>query len=341
MKFGVLQFFGWADRSVPLESVYARAFERIEVMDQTGYDAVWLAEHHFSSYSICPSVHLMGAHVASRTQNLRIGTAVTLVAFYHPLRVAEEIGLLDVLSNGRVNWGAGRGFDPKEFKAFGVSVEESAERFHEGVDVVLEAWRNERLTYSGKYWNFDDVEVLPKPVQTPHPPVWVAASSEGAVQWAGEVGHTIMMDPHSSHEKISEKLTLYRNTLEKNGHSIEGREIPIARLLAIGRSDEEAERIARRGAQWMLGSYMNKGGGGSPTVGMKHFGGEDSEDPVERYLRNVVIHGSPESVIDQIEKLREEMPLDYLLCAPLSQATFTLFTDHVMPKLASTGNRIR
>ena len=110
MKVGVLQFFGWRDRSVPLEDVYARALDRIDVMDQCGYDAIWLAEHHFTGYSVCPSVHVMAAHIAARTQNLRIGTAVTLAAFYHPLRIAEEVALLDVLTGGRINWGAGRGF---------------------------------------------------------------------------------------------------------------------------------------------------------------------------------------------------------------------------------------
>ena len=96
MKVGVLQFFGWRDRKVRLEDIYARALERIEIMDQTTYDAVWLAEHHFSSYSVCPSVHLMGMQVAARTKRLRIGMAVTLAAFYHPLRIAEEIALLDI-----------------------------------------------------------------------------------------------------------------------------------------------------------------------------------------------------------------------------------------------------
>jgi alkanesulfonate monooxygenase SsuD/methylene tetrahydromethanopterin reductase-like flavin-dependent oxidoreductase (luciferase family) len=81
VKVGVLQFFGWRDRSISIESIYERALERIEIMDKTGYDAVWLAEHHFSSYSVCPSVHLMGMHVASRTKRLRIGTAITLAAF--------------------------------------------------------------------------------------------------------------------------------------------------------------------------------------------------------------------------------------------------------------------
>ena len=91
MKFGVLQFFSWPERRVPLPTVYERAMQRIEIMDQTGYDAVWLAEHHFTSYSVCPSVHMMGLHVASRTRHLRIGTGISLAAFYHPLRLAEEV----------------------------------------------------------------------------------------------------------------------------------------------------------------------------------------------------------------------------------------------------------
>src|SRR5215469_18914793 len=140
MKLGVLQFFSWPERRIDLATVYARALERIEIMDRTGYDAVWLAEHHFSSFSVCPSVHMMGTLAAARTRRLRIGTAVSLAPFYNPLRLAEEVALLDVISGGRVNWGAGRGFSPKEFAAFGVPVAESGPRFHEAVDVVLKAW---------------------------------------------------------------------------------------------------------------------------------------------------------------------------------------------------------
>ena len=95
MKVGVLQFFSWPERRVTLETVYDRAFERIDVMDRSGFDAVWLAEHHFTGYSVCPSVHVMATHVAARTRNLRIGTAVSLAAFYHPLRLAEEIAIIE------------------------------------------------------------------------------------------------------------------------------------------------------------------------------------------------------------------------------------------------------
>src|ERR1700732_301202 len=131
MKFGILQFFSWPDRRVAIPTVYERALQRIEIMDNSGYDAVWLTEHHFNDYSVVPSIPVMGAYAAARTRRLRIGTGVTLAAFYNPLRLAEEIALLDVLSGGRVNWGAGRGFARVEFENFGVPPEESTSGLRE------------------------------------------------------------------------------------------------------------------------------------------------------------------------------------------------------------------
>lgn len=332
LKVGVLQFFGWPRRSVPIETVYARALERIERMDVSGYDGVWLAEHHFTGYSVCPSVHLMAMHVASRTRRLRIGTAVSLAAFYHPLRLAEEVALLDVLSGGRINWGAGRGFDPIEFAAFGVPLEESADRFREAVEIVLAAWRDERISYRGRYWSFDGVDVLPKPRQKPHPPTWVAATSPSAMEWAAARGHTILMDPHSSCREIARKREAYRERLEAHGHSIAGREIPMARLLAVAETQAEAEAIAQQGAAWTVGSYANptKAAGIAPdTIGPL----TSAADPVQRYLDDVVLYGTPDALVDRIAALRETMFLDYLLCAPLSHTSFELFTEKVLPRL--------
>jgi len=335
MKAGVLQFFSWPERRVAIETVYERALQRIEIMESSGYDAVWLAEHHFHSFSVCPSVHMMGLQVAARTRRLRIGTAVSLAAFYHPLRLAEEVALLDIFSGGRVNWGAGRGFDRTEFRAFGVTPEESAERFHESVEIVLKAWSNERLTHQGRYYNFADVEVLPKPRQKPHPPVWLAASSEEAIRRAAAKGFSILMDPHSSHREIARKRELYRAGLEAAGWSIAGREIPIARFVAIANTAREAEEVARRGARWVVGSYAHP-----PDADVSKLKGIDPglatsrKDPAQRYLNGVIVYGTPEAVTDQLLRLREEMPLEYLLCAPLSHESFTLFTDKVLPRLA-------
>jgi alkanesulfonate monooxygenase SsuD/methylene tetrahydromethanopterin reductase-like flavin-dependent oxidoreductase (luciferase family) len=329
VRVGLLQFFGWRDRSVALEDVYERALARIDVMDRSGYDAVWLAEHHFTGYSVCPSVHVMAAHVAARTRRLRIGTAVTLAAFYHPLRIAEEVALLDVLSGGRINWGAGRGFDPREFAVFGVPSAESAERFREAVEIVLAAWTQERLSFAGRFHHYEDVEVLPKPRQKPHPPTWVAATSQAAIEWAARRGLSILMDPHSPHPEIARKLAHYTEGLEKAGHEAAGREIPIGRLVALAETDAAAEAIARRGAKWTSGAYL-------PKEALAQFRGDKRPvDPVEHYLDDVVIHGSPERVLDVLQRLEAEVPLGYLLLSPLSEKTFELFTDRVLPHVVS------
>jgi alkanesulfonate monooxygenase SsuD/methylene tetrahydromethanopterin reductase-like flavin-dependent oxidoreductase (luciferase family) len=330
MKVGVLQFFGWADRRTPLAVIYQRAIERFGIMDRSGYDGVWLAEHHFSGFSVCPSVHMMATMAAARTERLRIGTAVSLAPFYQPLRLAEEVALLDVLSGGRVNWGAGRGFARGEFAAFGIPLEESASRFRETVDIVLEAWTSERLTHHGEHFDFEGVEVLPKPLQQPHPPVWMAATSESAIEWAAGRGFSILTDPHCTQAELAEKRRYYDRRLTAAGYSAAGRDIPMARLIAVSDDAGRAEEIARRGAAWMVGSYIGPKHGHVPA-GQKS-GAE--ADPVERYVRDVIIHGTPDSVVDQILALRESAALNYLLCAPLSQESFTLLTDRILPALA-------
>jgi alkanesulfonate monooxygenase SsuD/methylene tetrahydromethanopterin reductase-like flavin-dependent oxidoreductase (luciferase family) len=329
MKLAVLQFFSWPERRVDLAVVYARALERIEVMDRTGYDAVWLAEHHFSSFSVCPSVHMMGMLAAARTTRLRIGTGVSLAPFYHPLRLAEEVALLDVLSGGRVNWGAGRGFARVEFENFGVPPEESTSRFRETVEIVLRAWTQEKLSFAGTHFHFDGVEVLPKPLQRPHPPVWMAATSEPALDWAAGRGFSILMDPHASAGEIGKKQRYYAERLQAAGFTMEGRELPVARLVALSDTTAKAAEVARRGAQWIVDSYF---GAAHRPVGVADPNAPGI-DPVERYLNEVILHGTPEAVLDQIIRLREEIGLDYLLCAPLSHQTFMMLTEQILPRL--------
>ena len=327
MKVGVLQFFGWPDRSVPLSSIYALALDRIAIMDAAGYDAVWLAEHHFSGFSVCPSVHMMGVMAAARTKQLRIGTGVSIAPFYNPLRLAEEVALLDVLSGGRVNWGVGRGYERSEFKAFGIPAEESVSRLHETLEIVLRAWTNNSLSYEGQYFRYDGVEVLPKPLQAPHPPVWMAATSTAAIDRAAASGFSILMDPHSSRVDLIRKRRHYGEKLAAAGHNDAGRTIPMARLIAIDETAEKAREVARRAVQWIVASY----------VGPSHeayrqetrtFGGKD---PTDFYLEDVVLHGTPDGVADQIRGLETDAGMTYLMAAPLSRRSFTLLTDKVLP----------
>jgi alkanesulfonate monooxygenase SsuD/methylene tetrahydromethanopterin reductase-like flavin-dependent oxidoreductase (luciferase family) len=331
MKIGILQFFGWRDRTVPLNSVYETALERFSIMDQTGYDAVWLAEHHFSTFSVCPSVHMMGTMAAARTKRLRIGTAVSLAPFYNPLRLAEEVALLDVLSGGRVNWGAGRGFERSEFAAFNIPGEESAARFHETVEIVLKAWTNQRVTHAGRFYNYDGVEVLPKPLQAPHPPVWMAASSMPAIDWAAGQGHSILMDPHSSFTDLIAKRRHYGAKLAEAGYSDSGREIPMSRLVAVDETDEKAHAVAKRVAEWTIESYVGPKHAGNVRGEVRTFGGKD---PVQFYLGDVMIHGTAERVADHILSFGAEIGMTYLMAAPMSARSFRLLTDKVLPKVA-------
>jgi alkanesulfonate monooxygenase SsuD/methylene tetrahydromethanopterin reductase-like flavin-dependent oxidoreductase (luciferase family) len=257
--------------------------------------------------------------------------AVSLAPFYNPLRLAEEVALLDVLSGGRVNWGAGRGFERSEFAAFGIPGEESAPRFHETVDIVLKAWTNQRLTYEGRFYRYDGVEVLPKPLQAPHPPTWMAASSTPAIEWAASKGHPILMDPHSSRSDLIRKRRHYAAKLTEAGYSNTGRTIPMARLIAIDETAEKARAVAKRAAEWTVAAY----------VGPKHdnvrqevrsFGGKD---PVEFYLDDVITHGTAESVAEQIQAFAEDIGMTYLMAAPLSGRTFRLLTDKVLPLIVA------
>jgi len=236
--------------------------------------------------------------------------------------------MVDVLSGGRVNWGAGRGFDRTEFQAFGVPVAESSDRFRECVEIVLAAWRNETLAYQGQFWRYEGIEVLPKPLQTPHPPVWLAATSPDSIQRAAEKGYDILQDPHSTSKDIGTKRQLYYDVLRAHGFPTEGRVIPTARLLAVAPTDREAAEVARTGATWTVGSYANPGKRASPPSYMVA-----GVDPVERYMNDVIIHGSPARVLDTLLELRETIGLDYLMCAPLSHQSFMLFTGEVLPKL--------
>jgi alkanesulfonate monooxygenase SsuD/methylene tetrahydromethanopterin reductase-like flavin-dependent oxidoreductase (luciferase family) len=136
MKFGILQFFSWPERRVALPTVYQRALQRIEIMDQTGYDAVWLTEHHFSDYSVCPSIPVMGRTRRPVRKLLRIGAGVTY-CLYHPLRLAEELAPLDILSKDR-ELGRAR-LRRQRVQTFNVPMTESYDRFREVVDIVAAA----------------------------------------------------------------------------------------------------------------------------------------------------------------------------------------------------------
>ena len=166
-------------------------FERAE---ELGFDSVWIAEHLFSTYGLVTSTQVYAAAIAQRTKRVRIGMAVCAIPFNHPLRTASDYALVDVLSHGRLDFGVGRAYQPHEFVGLGLPMDQSRAMLAEGLDIVLKSWTQEKVSYKGKYWTIPEpVEVLPKPVQKPHPPVYQATISPESFEQAARGGFNLQM----------------------------------------------------------------------------------------------------------------------------------------------------
>src|SRR5919205_754340 len=169
------------------QRAYREAIEQIKLGDRVGFQTVWCVEHHFrEGRSHSPSSEVVLGALSQVTQNLRLGFGVTLCppGFIHPARVAEKVATVDVLSGGRVEWGTGRS-TPMEQIAFGVDREHSREQWQEAIEAVVGMWESEYFEFHGKYLDFPRRMVTPKPVQDPHPPCWMAATSDGSAAVAG------------------------------------------------------------------------------------------------------------------------------------------------------------
>src|SRR5918996_892793 len=179
MKFGTYFFFQAAP-GFTQEQVIHQELEQMEWSEELGFDEVWLTEHHFIEYGLAVDPATLAAAAAARTRRVRIGLAAAILPFHHPIRLAESLALADVISRGRLDVGVGRGNRPVEFAGYRVPQQESRERFDETIDILLKFWTQEKVHYEGKFYRLDDVRVLPKPYQQPHPPMYqVAVSKDG------------------------------------------------------------------------------------------------------------------------------------------------------------------
>jgi alkanesulfonate monooxygenase SsuD/methylene tetrahydromethanopterin reductase-like flavin-dependent oxidoreductase (luciferase family) len=191
MEFGTFYQLPCAPEQSPLQR-YEDTLMQIQHADALGLDVAWLAElHFFPTFSIMPSPLLVASALAQRTRRIRLGIAVNLLPLHNPLRNAEDAATLDILSNGRLEYGVGRGSIPLHFAGYNVSLEESRERFLEALDVVLLAWTTDSFSHEGKYYQYQDVQVVPKPLQKPHPPIRMACNSSDSFHLAGERGWRI------------------------------------------------------------------------------------------------------------------------------------------------------
>src|SRR5437667_9255417 len=205
----------------PESEFYRRMFEQMELLDQVGFHQVWVTEHHFHEYGgTIPDPSTFLSVVASRTTRIRLGVAIVVLPLHNPLEVAESYAMVDVISGGRLDFGVGRG-TPIELEHVGIGYEDSVVRLHEGTEIIRQGWSGEVVNFTGKLFNYQGIRLLPKPVQQPHPPIWVAASrSDDTYRWAGGKGYNLMVLPNAAEPPaLQEAVKSYRNALKDAGHT--------------------------------------------------------------------------------------------------------------------------
>ena len=212
-RFGVFSLSQFPDLSKVVEC-FDDDLGFFELAEQLGYDKVWIAEHLFSTYGLVTSTQVYAAAIAQRTKKIRIGMAVCAIPFNHPLRTASDFALVDILSHGRLDFGVGRAYQPHEFVGLGVPMDKSREMLAEGLDIVLKSWTQQQISYHGKFWTIPEpVELLPKPVQKPHPPVYQATISPESFEQAARAGIHLQMASPFTYRTYRER---WMDELEKN-----------------------------------------------------------------------------------------------------------------------------
>jgi natural product biosynthesis luciferase-like monooxygenase protein len=209
MKYGVFHLFDYhPDLHGSEAETYRHLLEQSVEAEAMGYDAVWCAEHHFTRYGgLLPSPLIWATAVARETRRIRLGLAVSLLPYHRPVRIAEDVAMVDLLSDGRLDFGVGRGFVKWEYENLGVVVEQSRQHFHEGLEVILKAWTSDTFDHEGPLFRYQGLSVRPHPLQKPHPSIWVAATTTPETfRWTGEQGYNLMVVPFLSEPDILESL---------------------------------------------------------------------------------------------------------------------------------------
>jgi alkanesulfonate monooxygenase SsuD/methylene tetrahydromethanopterin reductase-like flavin-dependent oxidoreductase (luciferase family) len=216
--------------------------------DELGLHSAWIGEHHFSSLGVLSCPDLVLAHVAARTSRIRLAPAVTVLPLHHPIRVAEQWATLDLLSGGRVDFAAGRGYDRREYAPLGVSFDDNQAIFEEGMEIVRRLWENDQpISHHGAHYRFDDVAITPRPVQRPIP-AYVASFSRPSIELAGRLDCNLIVAPFAAAMTfggLRQVAELYRETCARHGK-------PAGRLMCsyfLHFADTPAEEAAARARQ--------------------------------------------------------------------------------------------
>jgi len=343
MKFGVFFQAPEADGQTHAER-YTEVFELIALAEELGFDVAWLAELHFGgAFSLLANPLMMVPLIAQRTKRIRIGTAVTLLPLQHPLSCAEQAATADVLSGGRLEFGVGRGSIPSQFHGFKIDVAENRARFDEALEIIRLAWTRERFSYHGTFWNVEEITVVPRPAQTPHPPIRVAVHSAESFAHIGDKGWPIYSGTTTTPlPQLREYMALYRERFAAAGHSWQTDQMALMLPVYVGARDAMRPGVHKyyRNLETIFSAVPASYGEHLPRLRMIRE--NVANLPFDKFCRDQGVFGDTAEVIDKLQAARDDFGLSQIICwfdqgnmLPRAEVERTMrrFADEVMPKL--------
>lgn len=357
LRFGMLHLFENPVNKTE-HQVVKEQLDLMRAAEDLGFDSIWPAEHHFTEYGYCVSTAVSLAAVASVTKRVRLGTGVVVLPFHNPIRVAEEFAFLDLLSDGRLDLGIGRGYQPVEYKGFNLDQTQSRGMFDESVDIILQAWTQERVNHDGVHFRVDDVPVRPKPLQQPHPPVWIAGISEASFAMVGKWGFNLLCAPVFGFQGPAAVALLddYRRALSDGGHDPKTKEVGALCMIYCAETTEQARREFADAVLWYyrtIAKYIAPPAGQAPVEGYEVYAKtRDLAATIswEQLLEaGAVICGDRDHCIERIGQLRDLYGITELLCwtrlggldSRKVMKSMSLMEKHVIPYFRKSGGTVK
>ena len=317
MDFGLFIEFPCREDMTEREA-FAECFALVDAAETLGVDSVWLAEYHFSPISVLSSPITIASAIAARTQRIRIGLAVVLLPLGHPIHLAEDIATLDHISQGRVEFGVGRGTFPDTHDGFMSPYAESRERFDEYLEIILKAWTMERFSFTGKHYHCEDLYVRPKPLQKPHPPIRIGITSEVTFPLVGRLGYPIIINPSRvfALSELGPYIRQYRQAWHEAGHA-GAPQVGLRVPLYVAETPERAYAEPRESTMMAVQGLGNRVAQSASRLGTTGDWSSQAEHirhmSYEDWLRDKVVYGTPEAVVDRLHQLRDELGLTQML----------------------------
>jgi alkanesulfonate monooxygenase SsuD/methylene tetrahydromethanopterin reductase-like flavin-dependent oxidoreductase (luciferase family) len=291
--------------------------------ESLGFCSTFLVEHHFTGFGQISATLNLLTFIAARTTTLRLGTAVLVLPWHNPVLLAEQAATLDLLSQGRLDFGIGMGYRYREFAGFCVPMEEAEERFDESLAVILKAWTaDEPWSHRGKYWQFDGVVVEPPTAQKPHPPLWMGAGSPASIKKVAAQGYKLLLDQYASFEEIGERIALFRAEVEARGRTFDPMSVAVTRSINVVTTPAERQkafenRIAARRRIDRL-TFRPDGNNARRMIS-------------DEAIRAGALYGTPDEIAGKLETLRAAGATYVLLNSAGGPPSLRRFAHEVRP----------